>query len=139
MYQIINGHIEINHISVRAYIPIELTGTKKKKSKTYIGWIDTGATHTMICKKVLTDLEFLKEGETTATLANGTVTKSDLYLVKFKISGTHDDSKLIDTLHVTLSEKELIGYNLLIGLDILQHGKFIYDGQKQAYSLSFNK
>lgn len=135
----ISGHIVFNHASVRPYVPVEITSTLKKETRPYIGWIDTGATNTVISKKVADDLKLFEEGEAKTTLADGTETKSRVFLIKFKICGTTDDSVFTDSVNVTLSNQDFKGYDLLIGLDILQHAKFCYNGVTQTYTLSFKK
>lgn len=133
-----SGHIVFMHGALRPLIPVELTSIVKKKSLLFQGWIDSGATNSVICKKVADNLKLWEEGEVDVTLADGKAGKEMAYSLKFRISGT-DGSELEDSFTVIVSKEEYKGYDLLIGLDILKHGKFIYDGLKQTFELSFIK
>lgn len=136
MNSIISGHIVLNHGAIRPMVPIELTSIVKKKSQMYIGWIDSGATNSVICKKVADNLQLWEEGEVEIALADGNTGVKKAYSLKFRISGT-DGSELEDSFTVTVADQEYKGYDLLIGLDILQHANFNYDGLNQKFELVF--
>lgn len=132
-----SAHIEFVNVRIIPAIVVELTSTLEKKSKSYIGWIDTGATHTLLSKVILDDMSLQEIG--ICPMANGPLGKGaelKTYRGLFKIVGT-DNSEFEESIDVPVSTEEFNGYQILIGLDILEHAKFEYIGPTRKVQISF--
>jgi len=87
-------------------------------------------------KEVSDNLKLIPDATVTMKLADGSSVLKDAATLKFKINGT-DGSEFVDSAHFVLAKEEFSGYDLLIGLDILQYANFGYEGLRQKYELSF--
>ena len=83
----------------------------------YKGLWDTGATGSVITKKVATDLGLLPTGKAVVHHADGTSTVN-VYLVNIVLPNN------IDVHHVRVTEGVLAGFDVLIGMDIITLGDF---------------
>jgi len=131
------GYIEFEHDALKPLVTIEITSTLKKADhKTYIGLVDTGATHTVLSKKIQEELSLKKMGVINISTGSVEFEQLDLYEIKAKIQGT-DMSFIEEGLKAAVSNVNLKGCDVLIGLDVLQYGNLSYDGLRKIFSLTF--
>lgn len=131
------GYIEYEHDALRPLVTVEITSTLKKADhKTYVGLIDSGATHTTLSKKVQEELRLKKMGKVKVSTGSVEDDELDLCEIKARVQGT-DMSFIEEGLKAAISKVNLKGCDVLIGLDVLQHAKFKYDGLKKVFLLTF--
>lgn len=92
---------------------------------------DTGASHTIISKKIISDLKLEKKGDSKIMTIHGEE-KSDV----FEISMLLTNHKKPLTLNVSSFDKK-DGFDLIIGMDIISHGKLSID--KGKFTFTFNE
>lgn len=134
------AHIEFTTDRQIPAIPVELTSTFENSiMKPYIAWIDTGATHTTISKKIFDETPLLEVGTADANgplLEGQSAEGLKICRVLFRIVGT-DNSEFNDTVDVLVSNKEFQGYDILLGLDILYHARLEYNGHTKNINIFF--
>lgn len=132
-----SGHITLSNDVIRPLRIVEITSTKSsRKSKTYIGWIDTGATNTVLSHRIVEELGFVPAGETNANTPTDQNRKVNLFTVKIKVPGT-DGTEFYDSVDAIQSPVELVNCDVLVGLDILQKAQFVLDHRARIFTLSF--
>lgn len=87
----------------------------------YICIWDTGSTETIVSEKVLSDLKPNKQGYASINTIHGE-NKSDRYILQLSIDG-HSQSIKINPACFGKSRE----FDVIIGMDIIQHGLFILD------------
>ena len=135
------AHIEYANNIIYPIIAVELTSTiEGSVPRLYIAWFDTGATNTLLSKRVFDSNKFVEVGTTPAA---GPIKGQEAEELKkcralFRITGT-DNSEFKDTVDVAVSNKDFNGYDMLLGLDILSNAIFCYDGFNKVRQISFKK
>lgn len=102
--------------------------------------VDTGASHTNVCKSVLSRLGLTPKGFIDVhTPSTGSAPhKAAIYDVAVAILGrTPFDSHWLPAIQVTESDFTVQGIQGLIGRDILSRGRLTYSGPDQIFYLSF--
>lgn len=102
--------------------------------------VDTGASHTNVCKSVLSRLGLTPKGfiavHTPST--GGTPHQMATYDVAIAIFGrTPLENHWLPTIQVTESDFTVQDIHGLIGRDILSRGRLTYSGPDQTFYLSF--
>ena len=95
--------------------------------------IDTGASTTAISHRVVNRLGLQSRGTTTVYTSNRHFEKRNEYDIALEF----DVDSYISVLRVLEANLENLSIDCLIGRDVLQYGKFIYDGPKNQITLSF--
>lgn len=93
------------------------SGTTPPVSKPYIGIWDTGATGTVICKKIADDLGLKPSGKVTVHAVSST-REANTYLVNIHLPNK------VEIVAVRVAEGEIAGADLLLGMDIIGEGDF---------------
>jgi hypothetical protein len=96
---------------------------KKKKLKVQALW-DTGATNTMVSKKVAAMLSLKKTGETSVRSFAGEKSVSEYYLRLLLAGGFAKDLQVLEM-------SQIVGADILIGMDVIGYGDFVFTLKKE--------
>jgi predicted aspartyl protease len=107
-----------------------------EKKLPYTALIDTGATQSVLSQRIITELGLNVLSTGTRNDLHSEGTPVDIYVVGIEVTGT-DNSKYQTQLVVNNAHRDLIIADILLGLDVLQHGNFVYDGLNKRYTLVF--
>lgn len=118
-------------IARRIVVPVRVANDKGE-SKEYPGLIDTGATNTSVSREVAAEMQLVSVGEIDSGTAAGK-TKANVYVVDLSLCGGRMHFPKHKVLSANLTEQP--GVEMLIGMDILNHGDFAltnYQGKTVA-------
>lgn len=93
------------------------------------GIIDTGATSSMIAQKIAADLELIPHGQTGISGVHGTE-RANLYRVDLILG----QGFILPNIEVSEAGNDA-GFDFLIGMDIISHGKMIFLGDELSGSV----
>ena len=97
--------------------------------KQYVCIWDTGSMETIVSDKVVSDLNPEKHGYVNINTIHGE-TRSDKYILQLSLEG-HSQSVRINPASFGKSRE----FDVIIGMDIIQHGLFILDKGKFSFTI----
>jgi predicted aspartyl protease len=126
----------------RPIIEIEISSPREESGtpiKTW-AWIDTGADITTISKKISDRLDLipLHSAETKTHVAGGELVDCTQYLANIKLIISKSQATYncgLNKVQVLNSDRDVIP--CLIGINLLEKGKFTFDGRNAQFSLTF--
>ena len=131
------------------HLPIDVTGEEESQSAIEeLAVVDTGAHRTVIREDIAKNLNLRPLGEVELVVASGEVIDSVTYLITLMIPGGvtkvppdgREDSSSIVFEHdqvASVPREQVAG--CLLGMDILKHCEFHYDGPKNYYSFGYSE
>jgi predicted aspartyl protease len=116
-----------------AMIPFSVINPANGLSISGTARIDTGADITVIDPRIASAVKAVSTGSVTIIGVTGEQTSEASYTldINFGIAGYMSNINLITDSNLSNS----IGVDMLIGVDVLQHGIFYYDGQTKTFDL----
>ncbi len=129
-------------VSTREAQAIRQTGQTIAAPVALRGLIDTGAAHTCLDSRFIQRLGLTAIGSVKLfTPSSGTTpvafTRYNVSLTLVHASLPRGRCRLVKTLRVLEADLQPMGDDALIGLDVLSHCRFVYDGKKGTVSLTF--